>query len=370
MSGLAGKKSISSAGQSLARMKPFVLWLAVFYTAWLAIVTGLGLWGEVLGHWPISVAMMAGSYFAGSTPMGGGTVGFPVLVIIFDEPASLGRNFGLAIQSIGMVSASVFILSARHEIDLRLLRPALIGTAIATPLAAAGIAPFTPDLTVKLIFAVIWAGFGAIHFLKLKDIVHPQGHGDPHGKMDNPIGLAIGLTGGVVAALTGVGIDMMIYAVLVLFYREDLKVAIPTSVILMAVTSFIGIVSNLVLNRINPGLYYISPELGYNFLAAAPIVALGAPLGAVVVSRLSREPTLLIVSALCVLQFIWILWSERVSGWLLAAALAGVVLMNIGFLWLFRMGEFNTHKARAARKSDGAEAASFAVEKPDSAKDH
>lgn len=68
------------------RLWPFVLWLAVFYTAWITLVTWRGDWANVLSHWPIALAMSFGSYIAGSTPMGGGTVGFPVLVLIFDFP--------------------------------------------------------------------------------------------------------------------------------------------------------------------------------------------------------------------------------------------------------------------------------------------
>lgn len=327
-------------------MRPFLIWLALFYAAWFAVVSLNGFWDQVFAHWPISVAMMAGSYFAGSTPMGGGTVGFPVLVLLFDQPASMGRNFGLAVQSVGMVSASLYILAARRVIDLRLLVPALAGTAIGTPLGAALIAPFAPDITVKLIFAVVWAGFGLIHFLKLGAILAPDGNRDAHGARDRPIGFAIGVTGGIVSALTGVGIDMMIYAVLVLYYREDLKVAIPTSVILMAVTSVIGIGSNLLLSRVSTELYGVAPEVGWNFLAAAPIVALGAPLGALVVEKLPRGPTLLIVSALCLAQFVWMVVEEGVTGWPLLASLVGIGAMNAIFLWLFRQGERNTHRTR------------------------
>jgi hypothetical protein len=39
--------------------------------------------------------MAFGSYVAGSTPMGGGTVGFPILVLLFDLPATLGRDLCL-----------------------------------------------------------------------------------------------------------------------------------------------------------------------------------------------------------------------------------------------------------------------------------
>ena len=45
--------------------------------------------GRALG---IALAMAIGSYAAGSTPMGGGTVGFPVLVCSLAAP-TLGRDF-------------------------------------------------------------------------------------------------------------------------------------------------------------------------------------------------------------------------------------------------------------------------------------
>ena len=318
---------------------PFIIWLIIFYVSWLTFVSNLSLWDEVRSHWPISVAMAAGSYFAGSTPMGGGTVGFPVLVLLFDMPASLGRNFGLAVQSIGMTSASIYILAARRAIDWGLLKPALLGSLVATPLGAAFIAPYAPDLGVKLLFATIWASFGIIHFAKIKAIVAPDAQRAPDARLDTPVGLFVGFVGGVVAALTGVGIDMMIYAALVLFYRSDIKSAIPTSVILMAFTSIVGIASNVALSRADPALYAVDPEVFYNWLAAAPVVALGAPFGAIIVQQLPRKPTLLIVSALCIGQFVWTLFAEQVTGWPLAGALAAVLILNLFFLYLFRTGE-------------------------------
>ena len=126
----------------------FPCWLATFYLVWLAIV----IWGElgsnIQQHWGIAAAMAAGSYVAGSTPMGGGTVGFPVLVLLFDHSGAMGRDFAFAIQSIGMVSASIYILtrgnrqvsrerSAQNQpifVDWQLIRPALLGSLISTPL--------------------------------------------------------------------------------------------------------------------------------------------------------------------------------------------------------------------------------------------
>lgn len=332
------KNSKKISAPSGFHLWPFAVWLAVFYSIWLWVVVSLDAWSHLASNWGIAVAMAFGSYFAGSTPMGGGTVGFPVLTLLFDYPASLGRDFGLAVQSIGMVSASIFIFVSRRPVDWALLTPALIGSAVGTPIGAAFIAPHMPDLAVKLIFAVTWAAFGIIHWLKIEAIVRPEGPRVPHDRLDRPLGLLVGITGGMLAAVMGVGIDMMIYALLVLFYRCDLKVAIPTSVILMAFTSVIGILSNLSLSALAPNQYMVDINVLWNWLAAAPVVALGAPLGAIVVERLRRAPTLLIVSTLCIAQLVWMLIDQSVMGWQLLLTLTALGAISILFLFLFNLG--------------------------------
>jgi uncharacterized membrane protein YfcA len=319
-------------------LRPFLIWLAIFYPTWLLIVQLGGHWREVFDHWAIAVAMALGSYVAGSTPMGGGTVGFPILVLLFDQPASLGRDFGLAIQSIGMVSASIYILSRKRPLDWHLLRPALLGALIGTPLSCALIAPIVPGLGAKLLFAVVWASFGLLHFAKLRTLISAQGRGEPWGRADLWAGLAIGIAGGIVASLIGVGANVLIYAVLVLAYRADLKVAVPTSVILMAFTSVLGICTNLLLSVTMPARHSVDIEVFYNWLAAAPVVAIGAPIGALVVNIIPRVPTLLFVSALCVGQFIWTVVKEGVTGVDFATALAGVAAMCLVFWGLFAIG--------------------------------
>jgi uncharacterized membrane protein YfcA len=140
--------------QRLLRLWPFLLWLAVFYAVWLYLLHSGGHWPELLEHWGIAVAMALGSYVAGSTPMGGGTVGFPILVLLFDEPAQLGRDFGFAIQSIGMVSATVFILCRRQPLEWPMLRAALAGSLLGTPLGILWVAPVVPGVAIKVLFAV------------------------------------------------------------------------------------------------------------------------------------------------------------------------------------------------------------------------
>ncbi len=48
---------------------------------WTWLVFDSDRWDDVTAHWPIALAM--GSYVAGSTPMGGGKVGFRILVLLF-----------------------------------------------------------------------------------------------------------------------------------------------------------------------------------------------------------------------------------------------------------------------------------------------
>jgi uncharacterized membrane protein YfcA len=186
-----------------------------------------------------------------------------------------------------------------------------------------------------VLFAVVWASFGVLHFYRIREITHHQGIIPTHVRFDTLTGLSVGfLCGATVASITGVGIDMVLYVVLVLVCHADLKIAIPTSVIIMAFTSVVGIAVKLLLGDVQPGVYE-------NWLVAAPIVALGAPLGAFIVHRIGRESTLVVVSLLCVAQFAWTMYTEWAQLQMLGVglALAGVVVFNLLFQKLHQIGD-------------------------------
>ncbi len=325
------------------------LWLATFYATWLYLVFGSGRWHDVVTHWPIALAMALGSYVAGSTPMGGGTVGFPILVLLFELPATLGRDFSFAVQSIGMTSASVFILARRTPLATAMLQGTMLGALLFTPLGILFLAPHIPELWIKLVFAIVWASFGVLHLYRIGEIAGHVGMTEFDERWDFKVGFVVGaLAGSTVAAVTGVGIDMVLYAALVLLCRADLKIAIPTSVVIMAFTSVLGIVVKQCTTGLSPGVYE-------NWLAAAPVVALGAPLGAFVVDLIGRKPTLLFVSVLCVGQYIWTCYTERYTLGLLGmvACLAAVVACLLVFerlrAWGAKLvGERQRHLASVA----------------------
>ncbi len=316
------------------RLSPFFVWLSLFYISWLAVVSLGGHWEAVTDHWPIALAMLMGSFVAGSTPMGGGTIGFPVLVLLFDHAPSMGRDFSFAVQSIGMTSASIFILCRRLPVERTTLAWALFGSTFGTPLGILLFAPLVLESAVKLLFAVVWASFGVMTLYKLREISAAQGIARASKRFDRLSGLVIGLVGGTfVASVTGVGVDMLIYTVLVLVRRADLRVAIPTSIIMMAYTSLVGVVVKSCTVGFDPGVFE-------NWLAAAPVVALGAPLGVYIVHLVGRGRTLVVVALLCLLQFVWTFqqgWEDLgIPG--LLWGLVGLLVFNAIFHYLYRLG--------------------------------
>jgi uncharacterized membrane protein YfcA len=295
----------------------------------------------------MAAAMMAGSYAAGSTPMGGGTVGFPILVLLFEQPAELGRDFSFAVQAVGMTSASIFILARRQPLAWALLKGAILGATIGVPLGIFLVAPLIPGLWIKLIFAVVWGSFGILHLWRIGEIAGHEGMTDFDEHWDKRLGLAIGLIAGATFVSTsGVGIDMVLYTILVLVCRADLKIAIPSSVIIMAYSSVIGILTKMAFTGVQPGV------LG-NWLAAAPVVALGAPLGAFVVAMIGRKPTLIAVALLCVGQLVWTLSREREAlGFLgIAVSLLAVVICLVGFEKLRALGSVLAGESKRRRDS-------------------
>ncbi|WP_428264286.1 sulfite exporter TauE/SafE family protein [Haliangium sp.] len=324
------------------RARLFPLWLLGFYGAWLALVARGDHWGTVVAHWPIAASMALGSYVAGATPMGGGSVGFPVLVLLFDLPATLGRDFSFAIQAVGMTSASLYIIASRRRVAWRLLAWALLGALLGTPLGLRWVAPHLPGGVAEIAFAVIWASFGLMALTRLSELSGASTPTPTTAGFDRAVGVAIGALGGaLIAAVTGVGVDMLICVVLVLIVRADLKIAVPTSIVLMAGTSIIGAATQWLSGG-------FAPETFEHWVAAAPIVALGAPLGALVVNLVGARLTLALVSGLCLLQFAWVgLVQWQRMGWhsvLLGGG--GLLAFHLVFRWMNELGKRMRQRAR------------------------
>ena len=108
----------------MPRPRFFQVWFCLALTGWALLVTRLVDFSFLAAHWFYPAIMVLGGFVAGITPEGGGAVAFPMLSVFFEVERSMARDFSLMIQSVGMTSASIFILT-RPATDLRSFRPLL-----------------------------------------------------------------------------------------------------------------------------------------------------------------------------------------------------------------------------------------------------
>ena len=148
----------------------------------------------------------------------------------------------------------------------------------------------------------------------------------------------VGALGGLLASVIGVGADILLYGILVLLYHTDVKIAIPTSVILMAFTSVVGAGCTILSACWWPTSRTEVLDVFPYWLAAAPVVVLGGPLGSLVSRFVPRRSLLGFVAVLCLAQYAWTCSHEHVVGWSLVLAALGVFAVNVALHTLFEIG--------------------------------
>ena len=94
--------------------------------------------------------------------------------------------------------------------------------------------------------------------------------------------LCTGFLGGIFSSIAGSGIDICSFACLTLLFRISEKTATPTSVVLMAINTVVGV---LYREFAQGG---VEPDAWGFLLVCAPIVCIGAPLGSVLGSFVHR----------------------------------------------------------------------------------
>ncbi len=314
-------QSIDSRALAVLRRRPLVFSVAlagVVWTLW-AVVGRSGAAESVIEHWPVSLTMVFGSLVGGGTSEGGGAVAFPIFTKVLHIPAQQARLFTFAIQSVGMTAASLTIVFRRIPVERTLIRYAAPGGIAGMVISSVFIAPAVPAPLVRIYFTALLAALGialsVIHIRRIDD----RNPSIPmvHSREKLTIGLA-GLLGGVVSGLVGIGENTLIFIIGVLLFRISEKVITPTTVILMTIASLTGFACHAIVLR-----DFVQPVVGY-WLAAVPIVVIGAPLGAVLCSRLSRRSIRLILVAL--------IGADVVSTAILVPATLGVRIGAVVFL--------------------------------------
>ena len=280
-------------------------------------------------HYRLTLTMVFGSLVAGATSEGGGAVAFPVFTKLFSIPPEIARTFSMAIQMMGMGAASIVIFKYRIPVVRRALILSSLGGFAGVILGLFYVAPLLPPSFFKISFTIITLAFGFVLFVENRNMRFPRYADIQYGSTKNGVLLIlIGLLGGVFTSIAGSGIDFLTFSVLVLYFNVSEKVATPTSVVLMAVCSATGLfVQHFVLDEFRGATFDY-------WIACVPVVIFGAPIGALICAKISRESIIRFLLLLIGIEFMTtlLLVEFTLSSALFAASL---FLLLVGvFAWL------------------------------------
>lgn len=342
--------------------------------AWGLYVTVAGHWPRVGANWVSTLTMVFGSFVAGSTPQGGGAVGFPVFTKGLGVPSDVARSFSLCIQTIGMGTATAVILVTRRLVEWRAV---LVGTAVASTAFVVTLVTLgdrseafwpiaVPGAYVRVTFSLVLASMAFVMYLGTRIRIRKIERSLPAMNRRLWTGLVVaGALGGLTSALAGSGADVFVYLFVVVLFGLDPKVGVPSSVVVMAAVSVLGfVVLGLWHGQLDVtlsadtatvtavgGRALAEPLAASRFdlfglwLAAVPVVCWGAPIGSWVANHISTRYLLRFVIALAMAELVTtgvFLPELHRPGPLLAFAVIGlvVVLVLLYLLARFRVELF------------------------------
>ncbi len=160
--------------------------------------------------------------------------------------------------------------------------------------------------------------------------------------LDRVAMLACGFIGGTVSGVTGTGLDIVMFSLLVLAFEVDEKVATPTSVVLMAGNALIGFAWRNFFSQ-DP----ISSEAWLYWWVSVPVVVVGAALG---VRFIADRSSFFVVALLCCTIFVqfagaMIILPPSSPLYLLAAGTFGTGLVL--FSTMAALGKFRSRRLQA-----------------------
>jgi uncharacterized membrane protein YfcA len=268
----------------------------VVFVAWLVLGGDRSL-QAVVDHWQVSLTMVLGSLVGGGTSEGGGAVAFPVLTKVLAVPADQARLFSFAIQSVGMTAASITIIANRVPIEWRALRYGAPAAVVGVALSSTLIAPHVENATVRLIFTAILVSLALALWISRRHAPHRYDEIELFGLGEEGALVVAGLVGGLLSGLAAVGENTIMFVLLVLGFRVCERVVTPTTVVLLTTVTLAGFLTHLlVMND------FTGPVVDM-WLAAVPVVAFGAPTGALLVTRMSRDNIVRVLYVLISIEF-------------------------------------------------------------------
>lgn len=222
----------------------------------------------------IAPIMAFGSFVAGSTCLGGGAVAFPALTKYMQIDPFTAKTFSMAIQSVGMTAASLFILYRVKYLPWRFILFYMVGSVGGLAISLLWLDLLLLPSDVRIVFSLMMLCFMFIFIISAHRNVFIYERIQIKSHLARALIVATGLAGGVSAGLLGSGADLAAFCLLTLYFHSNIKTATQASVVIMTLNSILGIAAHgLMLDNI--------PELVWPlWVVAAPVVMIGAPLGA------------------------------------------------------------------------------------------
>ncbi|MEZ5974615.1 MAG: sulfite exporter TauE/SafE family protein [Planctomycetota bacterium] len=205
----------SPLGRSITWLVAFVVW-----ALWAWAMQDGNRWGLFRTEYYMSITMVFGAFIAGATSEGGGAVAFPVMTLIFAIQPVVARDFSLMIQSVGMGAAALTILMGGIPIERRAAVWASLGGAIGVLIGIEYVAPLLQPKFAKMTFLSIWLSFAfALYWINRHQDREVRESIEHFGARHGVLLVGTGLIGGIVSGITGSGLDILTFSLLVLRFR-------------------------------------------------------------------------------------------------------------------------------------------------------
>lgn len=303
---------------------PIALFILILWGVYMQITSS---WYLFVENWFMTVTMILGSFIAGASSEGGGAIAYPAMTLLFKIEPDVARNFSFAIQSVGMVMASLWILISKIKIEKNYLLMAGIGGFFGIIMGSLFIAPYVKPDFAKMMFVSFWLSFGialwVVNFVKQRKSVDklPDFNSFQIAEL-----VMVGFIGGIFSSILGNGLDICSFSYVVLKYRLSEKIATPTSVILMASNALVGFGLNTFI------LDTMQSEAIQYWLVSIPVVIFGAPLGAYLITLIRRKTISMILILIILVQFVTALFIVRPG---VILSLFSMTVFSIGILIFF-----------------------------------
>ena len=283
-----------------------VVVVALVILAWATAVSLTDQWGRVADNGASALTMVFGSFVAGSTPQGGGAVAFPVFTKLLGVSTEDARTFSLSIQALGMGTATACIALLGRAVDrtaLRLTVPSAIIGYLAGTLLLTTIDP--PTAYLKIVFTLVIVAAGAATVISQRASVVEHLVAAPLDTALARLGLVLAaVSGGIASSLFGSGADIAVYLALTVALGVRPAIGVATSVITMAAVSVVGLAMSLATGALSPAVPEGTTDIFGMWLAAIPVVVIGAPLGSWFASRCSAQMLAGFIGALALAELV------------------------------------------------------------------